>query len=594
MDKSHNGYTRLGQIGEGTFCKTYLAVKEGVRFAMKIQRKSMYESTHSVYRQEMQKEINFFHPKKDPKNPFRKHPNLINYIESFTIRDPSTGFDRMCIILEYADGLTLQSKYKEKIPEQQALLWFYQACMGLSYLHKEGIGHRDVKPANILIVGSEISGGGIAKIADFGTTKQLEPMREHTIPVGTETYFSPERSTGVYNEKVDVWAMGIILFEMQTGGLRPLDKEQDSLIKQLPQYLSEEYKTLILSLLQKDPDNRPSIQEVLSMPIIKKTVAESQQKKKVEEQIKIKETDQKEEERVSEKGYRIISKLGSGSIAKVYLVEQLSTHKLYALKKQKNHHYFVLRYQATQQFQTEVEFLRKFQHPFIINCIESFRDESGISLVLENSNGDNLLTRTKDQPIPEKMALNWVAQICLALAKMHVERIAHRNLSLPNIIIKGEKVKVSDFQSTKKIYELENQTIYCGALRYFAPEKYTDEYDEKVDVWSTGVMLYEMLTGGQHPFSIDFKMKYPREYPKQLPILELRQMPSSISQPCQDLIKSMLQKDPELRPSVFQLLEVPIIFAKIKLIVVEQIYGEEIAMIIKRQLIQLKIAVPTD
>jgi len=102
---------------------------------------------------------------------------------------------------------------------------------------------------------------------------------------------------------------------------------------------------------------------------------------------------------------------------------------------------------------------------------------------------------------------------------------AHRDVKPDNILLVGEMggaiVKIADFGCIKKI-DGEKQTFLVGTNEYFAPEKENENYDEKVDVWSIAVVLYEMLTGGGHPIEFDFKMNSSEIYVKQLPQLQLR------------------------------------------------------------------------
>jgi len=153
------------------------------------------------------------------------HPFIIKYIESFIIFE--CFLSRRCIVLEYADGCDLRSKMKAmnyNIPEKLALNLFAHACLGLLEMHTRGIIHRDIKPDNILIVG-EVS-GGIAKLGDFGTVKCINYAANHTIRKGTIMYFAPERRTKNYSFESDVWSLGVVLYEMLSGGRHPFRFEE--------------------------------------------------------------------------------------------------------------------------------------------------------------------------------------------------------------------------------------------------------------------------------------------------------------------------------------------------------------------------------
>lgn len=88
-------------------------------------------------------------------------------------------------------------------------------------MHERSIAHRDVKPENILLVCEKY--GGVAKIADFGSNKKVLSDERQTIVVGTPYYYAPERATSTYDEKVDVWSLGVVLYEMLTGGDHPVE-----------------------------------------------------------------------------------------------------------------------------------------------------------------------------------------------------------------------------------------------------------------------------------------------------------------------------------------------------------------------------------
>jgi hypothetical protein len=131
---------------------------------------------------------------------------------------------------------------------------------GVAYLHDHGIVHRDLKPANLFME------EGIVKIGDYGLAKLITPSQgtEHSESIGTCHYMAPEIGSGKYNKPIDVYAIGVILYEMLTGRV-PFDGEtvNEVLMKHLTarpdvSMLAEPYRTIVARALAKDPNQRPS------------------------------------------------------------------------------------------------------------------------------------------------------------------------------------------------------------------------------------------------------------------------------------------------------------------------------------------------
>ncbi|TNV81437.1 hypothetical protein FGO68_gene14445 [Halteria grandinella] len=247
----------------------------------------------------------------------------------------------------------------------------------------------------------------------------------------------------------------------------------------------------------------------------------------------------------------------------------------------------------------ELEFLRITDHPFILGYIEDFafpQDFAGRHcIVLENADGCDLRKKMQalEYDIPEKVALNWFTHVCLALAKMHYKGLAHRDLKPDNILIVGEIAggiaKLSNFGNVRSLDMDSHITDKIGTALYFAPEKQTKKFQGGVDVWALGIVLYQLLCNGDFPFNFNFQGKSQDEYLAALPTLTLKQMPAHVSDSCKALIQKMLQKNPENRPTIFDILQTPIITEKIRLIADEYVIGIDIAKRIKQQMIDLEI-----
>ncbi len=128
----------------------------------------------------------------------------------------------------------------------------------MAYLHDHGIVHRDLKPANIFC------DEGVVKIGDYGLSKFISCSRRsgHTESIGTVHYMAPEVANGRYGKEIDVYAMGVILYEMLTGRV-PFEGESvgEVLMKHLTarpdvSMLAEPYRSVVARALEKDPGLR--------------------------------------------------------------------------------------------------------------------------------------------------------------------------------------------------------------------------------------------------------------------------------------------------------------------------------------------------
>ena len=176
------------------------------------------------------------------------------------------------MILEYMEGGDLGQyieKHKrkhQKITEIKIWNFFIQACLGIQYLHSQRILHRDLKSSNLFL-----SKKGQLKIGDLGVAKQLNEKYTKTI-VGTPYYLAPELcEEKPYNNKSDIWSLGSILYEMWTlnhpfeaktiGGLYL--KIIRSSYEPISSFYSQELADIIESWLQKNFEDRPSIEDIL-------------------------------------------------------------------------------------------------------------------------------------------------------------------------------------------------------------------------------------------------------------------------------------------------------------------------------------------
>ncbi|AAZ10353.1 serine/threonine-protein kinase, putative [Trypanosoma brucei brucei TREU927] len=222
--------------------------------------------------------------KRDVQNEIRilaaaNHPNIIRYHEHF--EDGTLIF----IVMEYADGGDLNTRIKDAkkndpvVPFEPklAMFWFLQICMALKYLHDNHILHRDLKTANIFLTAKNV-----VKLGDFGISTVVQNTLACAKTVcGTPYYFSPELCQNKpYNNKSDVWALGVILYELLTLQRPFLARSLKELLKKIlvgqyepiPSTVPAEIRGLCGALLQVNPVQRPSINRILESPFVQESL----------------------------------------------------------------------------------------------------------------------------------------------------------------------------------------------------------------------------------------------------------------------------------------------------------------------------------
>ena len=201
------------------------------------------------------------------------HPNIISFRDAYT-----TKKQKLCIVMDYADGGDLQSKLKERngrpLTEDEILNWFVQICLAIKHVHDRKILHRDLKSQNIFLTKS-----GRVKLGDFGIAKVLSATMDNAkTMVGTPYYLSPEIiENRPYNFKSDIWSMGVLLYELCC--LKPpfdgnsLHFLALKIIKgkytPIPRTYSSGLRSLVDKLLQIDPEVRPTVHQILKEPLIR-------------------------------------------------------------------------------------------------------------------------------------------------------------------------------------------------------------------------------------------------------------------------------------------------------------------------------------
>ena len=189
-----------------------------------------------------------------------QHENIVKLYDFFFENK------KVYLIMDYAENGNLfffvrQKKNFKKITKKKI---FYEVCKAIEYMHSKGIIHRDLKPENILI-----NKNYKIKLCDFGWSAKLNKSRKTFC--GTYEYMAPEIfSNSQYNQKVDIWSLGILLYELYHGYSPYRGKDIFDIYKNIlhnkiefRNNLDPIIKNLILNLLKQKKEKRPNVNEIL-------------------------------------------------------------------------------------------------------------------------------------------------------------------------------------------------------------------------------------------------------------------------------------------------------------------------------------------
>ena len=251
--------------------------------------------------------------------------------------------------------------------------------------------------------------------------------------------------------------------------------------------------------------------------------------------------------------YIIVGELGSGSYGTVKKVKHKKLGEYRAMK---------IINKKSESSQNEVDILRKISHPNIVNIFEIYEDSKKYYIMMEICEGGELFEAISQQgSFSEGDCANIMKSLLSAVNYLHGKNIVHRDLKPENIMLtknlqkmknKKYEIKLIDFGTAKQFEPHQKLNKFIGTSYYIAPEVLKENYNEKCDIWSCGVILYILLCG-YPPFNGNSNVDIYHNIQNNPPYFNGEEW-KDITKEAIDLIKCMLNKIPNKRFSAEQCL----------------------------------------
>ena len=257
------GFIEKKVLGSGTYGKVYKAIRQSDNkpYAVKVVNLSTLDQ------REIEDSVNEIRIIASFESPF-----ILGFYEAFCDKN------RLCIVTEYAKLGDLQNFFRKRklrnspLPEESIWRFFLQILEGLRVLHSSGVVHRDLKSANVML-----SAPDLLKIGDLGIATVLHTHQLARTQIGTPLYLAPEVwKRCAYDQKCDMWSLGVLLYEMMTFAFPFNGRNTDELARRIcsgvykcPTKYSVELTSILRRLLMVNPRQRPSAQDLLNMESVK-------------------------------------------------------------------------------------------------------------------------------------------------------------------------------------------------------------------------------------------------------------------------------------------------------------------------------------